>query len=1363
MSPPSSPTRSTRASSLSAPSKSHTKSPMELTPKSSHQRLLDQSGEDSDLGSTSIGPSNASRIVQNNENANPPNKCIVDVDDSDSDADDEDIPVQRPRGKIAARLLAQAGGDGSEKEDNEAGEDAYTRVKRMLLSGKGKQQPEKEPAKASLVPEKATSESEEDFPVRPNEFRRWAKQLPKSPTAHASPSPKPYSRGSSPGLFVSPRATSPSRTARSKSAVGTDSDPDQPTTTVPNARFQELVARKRAEMEALEEETRKREEKKANRLEALAARSPRSGRLDSDSDEDGEGGRRLTQQARPTRKASKKALEELSRETQRMNRNMQLAHQVKTKKKFGVKDLLARFNYMQEGGDPALAPQEKLEITESSAPPSDAEGPQLHDTPPTSPPSHDEHVEKGISNDINTIPSALADVDDDADLPTLDEIHSQPVQKFDKGKGRALESQHIPVNPFIAQTTKPVVVRNVRVVLPKRPAGDEIDLDSDDDLEIVKTKSRFPVFDRLPNEKNKDSRPLLRLRALAHLKSPGKQGPKGRVSMGPTDFQTSLQRRAREQAQKAREEKLSELRARGIIPQTEEERERDQLDLENLLEKAREEALGIAKKEKAAAKKDGTGDAQQSFMDSEDEGDGDWEGSGEEEAEEEGEGESDVELSGSEEDGEAGDEDEEEDVEDDGDAGPNGELSGPIDRKADEADEEEVTREEDQDDHEADTETSDDDLLAAPARKRVFNRPRQVIADDEDDSDGDTQKKSVPSQSTADDGMAAFGFDNGNTTSLGLTQMFAGTMANLQSQLQSQDDSEINSESQQDSLAFLRSLPATQPSFDATIPDAFPDIVVPNSQVSVFQRENNHLQIEAESQIGLNSQSQAEYSHTQLSDIPEPTQDVGFELSRSPAGLLAPPSTIDTSIMQVAESPIVKKKGRLHRRKAAIVMLSGIDDSEAAPAVDSDGDEEFEISANAFDVMRKAAKKRPADDFDKKKSEAKGMVEEQAEESEDEYAGLGGQSDDESGGELDEEVAKMIDESDIKVDERKIAAFYADKARAEDEKQIDKLYKDIHNGGLRRKRGNDFELSDSEDEAAQRRRKKQLEFAKMRKALLEDENIGKIAQNPKKSAFLRALEDRDDDPDLDFLAAPDFEIEVEASETTESISVPDSQQAGPTDATTAAPNPLKRKHIATDSQEKENRPPPNLRRTNATDGSHKPVSLAEIRESVSFLIDEPQYISESQISLSESSDEEESPRHVATRKPIIDRLTLSRSASAASADANTSGVLAFHASTGAHQPGFRVPSLIRRATSNLSSKSSITTSGSSSGSNAPADAAGVRRGGSGRSNIHYQAREAERRAALEKADERRRESIRKKVVKGRNGRSVLGLLDGGFE
>jgi len=87
----------------------------------------------------------------------------------------------------------------------------------------------------------------------------------------------------------------------------------------------------------------------------------------------------------------------------------------------------------------------------------------------------------------------------------------------------------------------------------------------------------------------------------------------------------------------------------------------------------------------------------------------------------------------------------------------------------------------------------------------------------------------------------------------------------------------------------------------------------------------------------------------------------------------------------------------------------------------------LDVSSNAFDVMRKSSNKKVlTDKFNKKKSDAKQMVQEQAEESEDEYAGLGGASDDESGDEEDALVKEMIDDEAGKdANERELAAFYA--------------------------------------------------------------------------------------------------------------------------------------------------------------------------------------------------------------------------------------------------------------------------------------------------------------------------------------------------
>ncbi|KAF2193804.1 hypothetical protein K469DRAFT_551309 [Zopfia rhizophila CBS 207.26] len=1296
-----------------------------------------------------IDSSQPSRPTQTARTTNTLSKLA----ESDTESEDEEVPVQIPRGKMVARLIPQHTHDTSESEDSNDDGGAYERVRKSLIATSAQQEATKEPEHEEKAADAATSEEEDESPVRTQKFRRLATRKDLSSPERKSPSPA-RSRRSSPGLFVTPDA-SPMTVKTSKAAPTEDSDSDNSTSPAAGTDLHERVARIRAERKAKQGAEQSKGEQKSKRQERTSKPAHHRSSQDSDSDPDGENGRRLTQQSRPTRKASKKAMEEMNREQQRISRNMQLTHQAKTKKKYGIKDLFAKFDYKQ--GIPeeieALPTPDASSVLASS----DVEGHGPHDTPPTSPPSQEEVGKTDVMAGIQT-PAATAPLDAKEKVTPIAEIMPQETTHVDKGKVRAPEFQHVPVNPLIAQT-QPATVQNGRVAPPKLASTDMVDLsDSDEGLEVVKPKSRFPVFDRLPQKKEREAPSLLHLRHLAHLTSPGKKVPRGRVSMNTTELQNFLMRRARHQAQKEKEEKIEELRRRGIHIETEEEREKLQLEIEDMaaqLEKAREEDLKLRKIEKGEAKKNGeVGDGLLSSDESEDEDYVENVEEGVEEVEEEAE----LELSGSEEeyvDGEDSGNEEELDDEDDA-AEPK--SNGLLDQEADKDDDEEEKPPTDEqlDDHDE----LEDKTMNAPARKQATNRTRNVVIDDEDESEDEAPPKQLP-QTTQDDGMAAFGFDNTGSTSLGLTQMFAGTMVNLESGSQAAHLPDTKEE--QNSLDFLRSLPDTQPGgiFGAT-----PDLLVPNSQDPTSQ-QGDGLPNAPVSQFNLGisqliETSPAAFSQTQLSEMPEPTQDAGFELSRSPAGLIPPPSTIDTVMMAVDESPVAKRKGRLQRRKV-VAELSEVDEDNAGTESDFEGAGAAPKNGNVFDVMRKAARKPLVDNFSKKTSWAKDVVEEQAEESEDEYAGIGGASDDDSG-EEDEEISKMMDESDIKVDERKIAAYYAERAKADDEKNINQLYKDVMNGGFRKRRGGDaFDMSDSEDEVEQRRRKKQMEFQKMRKALLADEKLGKIAQNPKQQAFFRSLEDYDDDPDFGFLNAPDIDMEMEADtsqsngsqEGNADITVPDSQESS---IKMAPVNPLKRK--AADSQEKENRPPPHLRRTAPADNlTRKPITIADVQHSVSELLDDPHFVPESQYSEPESEDEASIPVKPVSRKPIIDRLSLSRTASIGS-NADAASNMAFHApSAGAHQPGFRVPSLIRRATSNFST----TTSASSSGANTPVEGSGVRRGGTGRSNIHAQAREAERRAALEKSEARRKASLKKKVGAARGKRSVLGCLDGGFE
>jgi mediator of replication checkpoint protein 1 len=313
--------------------------------------------------------------------------------------------------------------------------------------------------------------------------------------------------------------------------------------------------------------------------------------------------------------------------------------------------------------------------------------------------------------------------------------------------------------------------------------------------------------------------------------------------------------------------------------------------------------------------------------------------------------------------------------------------------------------------------------------------------------------------------------------------------------------------------------------------------------------------------------------------------------------------------------------------------------------------------------------------------------------------------------------------------------LYRDKERKQDEAAVSKLLKDITTGALRRKRGvgDELDLSDEEEEAARRREAKRREFARMRRELLKDEAVGKIAEDKKKEAFLKSIEDREaadgeDDLDLDITETPKGD----------SQSQPPAQygSADPaiTEAHALSTNSNKRKQpLEPSAADILNRLPPALRHTNTkvVPVNRKPSTIAEIRESVSFLIEEPdsqsatpQYGSsddedadpEAYVNLdrhlqavdgneedeedlgdfivddSQDSDVFKKPQLPPPRAPfaerrtkanVVDRRSLLRQASSSSSA--TSKMAFFTSKAGSSDSlAFKGPSLLRRATTNSS-------------------------------------------------------------------------------
>lgn len=133
------------------------------------------------------------------------------------------------------------------------------------------------------------------------------------------------------------------------------------------------------------------------------------------------------------------------------------------------------------------------------------------------------------------------------------------------------------------------------------------------------------------------------------------------------------------------------------------------------------------------------------------------------------------------------------------------------------------------------------------------------------------------------------------------------------------------------------------------------------------------------------------------------------------------------------------------------------------------------------------------------------LVEEEAEESEDEWYGIGG-ADGEDSDDYDSEIEKMIDDyskTDMNLDE--IRRSLVEENKNMDIKMINKILYDIKNGNFR-KRGRstlELEISDDEDDELRNYRLKRREL--MRKRLLDLGDNQKLINNPKSKAFFDSL------------------------------------------------------------------------------------------------------------------------------------------------------------------------------------------------------------------------------------------------------------------
>ncbi|KAL4872337.1 MRC1-like domain-containing protein [Aspergillus spectabilis] len=1311
MSTPSTP-RTTRSASAAA-------SPEILTPGRRIKAMLAAFDSDSDSETEQPATRKPNAIfvdsLKTDSNSNPTRAVPAESDeDNEGDEDgDEDDDVIMPRGRMAARLqgLTTTPDQQNETTEQPPAQSAFERVSKTLRAEK---ESPKDTRRESVEDEEGSSD--DDLPAAGRRRRGQTTEMTRDADAD-SVRPQSRARSFSPLFMSSP--TKPGDTQEQGGSADSETEEMVPRR---NNRFLALVAQKRKERE---EKERIEAEKKAARVNVHEAPSSNMFTDDETAGDGGSGRKKSAEKSRPARKAGKKALEDMSRETQRMSRNMQLAHEARTKKKITKESFFARFNFMQPQEQTPEQPGENSSSAADSQHSSDVEAPEDKETPQTSP---------ALPPTDGPDKSTKEQQEQELSLPSLE--LSEPAEEIAKFFGEETHNQTTKPTTKLSSVQKgklPVRVAPVRVRLSREQVARHQKDDSDSDLEIVTSPAkcrRIAAFENLPARHVQEPASVFKLKALAQLKSPGRKS-----TMNSAELSASLLYQAKHQAAKERKERIEELRARGIVVETAAERAAFEDEVENLVERARQEGEAIAKQERAAAK-GGNGD-----------GDDD--------------DDSEFEPSGSEDEGQAGADPDEEDDEDEDeveDEDEEMEDEAPVIEEGNLIDSEAGEDENDDEDGSDEKQTVEPPLESTGLSTQRRKRPTRVVSDDEDEEDDQAPKTPAKPINPFLNSVERPNIPvKPSEATMSLTQAFAGTLA------PSQDMS-------QHASTIPHSLPEPIPMSLHKVPDS--PVIIKDSQE---QRAGSTDPFTAYWQPNARvSESPAPQSISQMSQFPDPTQDAGFVYSPFDPNkrfMSTPTSTIETVLVDHNQSPVAaRNRGNLRRGTAP--ALSAIHEQEAGG---------FEIDASAFDVMKTAAKKirKPAELFDRNKSKAKDVVEDAAEESDDEYAGLGGASDDDADDEENALDREMInDNSGERVDAKQLAALNALHQRNADEKDVAKLLKDITTGALRRRRGVDdeFDLDDSDDELLARRRQKQREFARMRNALLADEKVGEIAENPKKAAFFKAIEDRDDYDDfgLDFLGD---EQQGNTQDGHSSQDIPADAQA---DTAPEGETNKRKRPLEPAAEDINNRPPPHLRRKPASAISKKPATLAEIRETLSFLTERPEYDSfQEDASVDEdegeqyADDDEESeepsvtsrerepsagfthPRR--TRGTVVDRLALLRQASSNSATTASSNTrFAFHtgaASDKATSFGFKPPILRKSTTASSSSSASDSSRGVTKASGAGASVAKK-----GSVNYYTAARERERERQLRTQHRDRGSNIT--ALLNKHPRNRLGSLGG---
>jgi MRC1-like domain len=258
-----------------------------------------------------------------------------------------------------------------------------------------------------------------------------------------------------------------------------------------------------------------------------------------------------TERKHKLRKAGKKALEEMNRETQRMARNMALRPEVRPAKKVDINSVFAKFGFNPQQSVAAEHSEKESEFKETTREPIP-----------------------------NSLPESIVQDPPEADvrIPLIIR-HSTPT--FESDSDESLLSPSKIFSNVVPQTRKPLTHPQRKLQFTLQPA----DSDSDSDVEILPPR---PALNHLSTPDRKYLKRTALIKALANVKSPLQTRSPNRLTARELD--ETLTREAALQAATKREQRRAELKALGIDVQR-------VVKKRDLLEEAREEAKRVREEE----------------------------------------------------------------------------------------------------------------------------------------------------------------------------------------------------------------------------------------------------------------------------------------------------------------------------------------------------------------------------------------------------------------------------------------------------------------------------------------------------------------------------------------------------------------------------------------------------------------------------------------------------------------------------------------------------------------------------------------------------------------------------------------------